>query len=124
MVRLMFVAHEMRWIDISLRNLTGDWLRCVEERFAGVNGHKGPKTSILQSFTELDDPRPFLTKFFKTYPSTTEQLLATEDKAYFLTIAQRPGQNPFLSSLPSMPTSRSGSRRFVFLSRLVFSCHS
>jgi fatty acid synthase subunit alpha len=27
MVRLMFVAHEKRWIDKGLRNLTGDWLR-------------------------------------------------------------------------------------------------
>jgi enoyl reductase-like protein len=25
MIRLMFVAHEERWIDVSLRNLTGDW---------------------------------------------------------------------------------------------------
>jgi fatty acid synthase subunit alpha len=38
MVRLMFVLHEKRWVDSSLRNLTGDWLRRVEERFAGVNG--------------------------------------------------------------------------------------
>jgi len=38
MVRLMFVEKEERWIDLSLRNLTGDWLRRVEERFAGVNG--------------------------------------------------------------------------------------
>ncbi|KAJ3995461.1 hypothetical protein F5050DRAFT_1827606 [Lentinula boryana] len=36
MVRLMYVAHENRWIDISLRNLTGDWMRRIEERFAGV----------------------------------------------------------------------------------------
>ena len=35
MVRLMFVSHEKRWVDNSLRNLTGDWLRHVEERFAG-----------------------------------------------------------------------------------------
>ena len=27
MVRLMFVSHEKRWVNISLRNLTGDWLR-------------------------------------------------------------------------------------------------
>lgn len=33
MVRLMFVGHEKRWIDTSLRNLTGDWLKSVEERF-------------------------------------------------------------------------------------------
>jgi len=36
-VRLMFVAHQKRWIDISLCNLTDNWLRHVEERFAGVN---------------------------------------------------------------------------------------
>ena len=38
LVRLMYVKHQSRWIDISLRNLLGDWLRRVEERFAGVNG--------------------------------------------------------------------------------------
>jgi fatty acid synthase subunit alpha len=37
LVHLMYVAHEDRWLDLSLRNLTGDWLRRVEERFAGVN---------------------------------------------------------------------------------------
>jgi fatty acid synthase subunit beta len=93
MVRLMFVAHEKRWIDQSLRNLTGDWLRRVEERFAGVNG-TGNKPSLLQSYTSLDDPAPFVESFFKTYPLATEQLLAAEDAAYFLAIAQRPGQKP------------------------------
>ena len=62
----MFVSHEKRWVDISLRNLTGDWLRRVEERFAGVNG------------------------VFETYPLAAEQLLAAEDTAYFLAISQRP----------------------------------
>ena len=31
MVRLMFISHEKRWVDNSLRNLTGNWLRHVEE---------------------------------------------------------------------------------------------
>ncbi|KAJ3517947.1 hypothetical protein NLJ89_g178 [Agrocybe chaxingu] len=93
MVRLMFVAHQRRWVDISLRNLTGDWLRRVEERFAGVNGD-GKKPSLLQSFTSLDDPLPFVEKFFEKYPLAREQLLAAEDAAYFLAIAQRPGQKP------------------------------
>ena len=92
MVRLMYVSHQERWIDTSLRNLTGDWLRRVEERFAGVNG--GPKASILQSFSSLDKPQEFIEQFFKTYPAATEQLLASEDKAYFLAISQRPGQKP------------------------------
>ncbi|KZP00458.1 fatty acid synthase [Calocera viscosa TUFC12733] len=93
MVKLMFVAHQKRWVDLSLRNLVGDWLRRVEERFAGVNGH-GPKASVLQSFTSLDHPEAFLTKFFETYPASKEQLVASEDKAYFLAISQRPGQKP------------------------------
>jgi fatty acid synthase subunit alpha, fungi type len=95
MVRLMYVAHEQRWVDISLRNLTGDWLRRVEERFAGINGSKSKlSVSILQSFQELDKPAEYLDKFFEKYPLATEQLLATEDRAYFLAISQRPGQKP------------------------------
>ncbi|KAG2076495.1 hypothetical protein BDR04DRAFT_694370 [Suillus decipiens] len=92
MVRLMYVSHQSRWIDLSLRNLTGDWLRRVEERFAGVNG--GLKPSVLQSFTELDDPSKFVEAFFDKYPASKTQLLAAEDRAYFLTISQRAGQKP------------------------------
>ncbi|KAF8206176.1 fatty acid synthase [Mycena galopus ATCC 62051] len=93
MVRLMFVSHEKRWVDVSLRNLTGDWLRRVEERFAGVNGG-GDKPSLLQSYTLLDDPLPFIESFLKAYPIATRQLLASEDSAFFLAISQRPGQKP------------------------------
>lgn len=89
MIQLMYVAHEGRWIDISLRNFTGDWLRRIEERFAGVE-----RPSLLQSYTSLDDPMKFTETFFKTYEGATEQLLAAEDKAYFLAIALRPTQKP------------------------------
>ncbi|KAG9315241.1 hypothetical protein JVU11DRAFT_4375 [Chiua virens] len=92
MIRLMYVGHQDRWIDPSLRNLTGDWLRRVEERFAGVDG--GLKLSILQSFKELDNPSTFVHTFFIKYPHATRQHLAAEDRAYFLTISQRPGQKP------------------------------
>ncbi|EIW51495.1 uncharacterized protein TRAVEDRAFT_41081 [Trametes versicolor FP-101664 SS1] len=92
------------------RNLTGDWLRHVEECFAGING--GQKPSILQSYTSLDRPQAFIEKFFKTYPAATEQLLASEDKAYFLAILQRPSQKPAPSSPSSMQALRSGSRRY------------
>jgi enoyl reductase-like protein len=93
LVRLMYVAHEDRWLDLSLRNLTGDWLRRVEERFAGVNGG-GPKASELQAYSSLDKPSLFITSFFEKYPLAKEQLLAHEDKSYFLNIAQRSGQKP------------------------------
>ncbi len=93
MVRLMYVAHESCWIDPSLRNLTGDWLRRVEERFSEVNGSVS-KPSIIQSYSSLDEPTSFVKTFFETYPAATSQLLASEDSAFFLAIAQRPGQKP------------------------------
>jgi fatty acid synthase subunit beta len=34
MVRLLYVAHQRRWVDTSLRDLLGDWLRRIEERCA------------------------------------------------------------------------------------------
>ncbi|KAL0065236.1 fatty acid synthase alpha subunit Lsd1 [Marasmius tenuissimus] len=103
MIRLMYVAHQQRWVDISLRNLTGDWLRRVEERFAGVNGG-GLKTSILQSYTSLDDPLPFVETFFQKYPSAADQLLSADDTGYFLAISQRPGQKP----VPFIPVLDAG----------------
>jgi fatty acid synthase subunit alpha, fungi type len=92
-IRLMFVEKEERWIDLSLRNLTGDWLRRVEERFAGMNGG-GAKASALQSFASLDNPHSFVKDFFAKYPASSTQLLASEDKAHFLAISQRRGQKP------------------------------
>jgi len=35
-------------------------------------------------------------EFFQTYPLVTQQLLASEDQAYFLAISQRPEQKPIL----------------------------
>jgi hypothetical protein len=97
MVRSMFVEEEERWIDLSLRNLTGDWLRRVEERFAGVNGG-GAKALVLQSFASLDN---FVKDFFAKCSASSTQLLASEDKAYFLARSQRRGQKPvpFISIL-------------------------
>lgn len=91
LVRLMYVSHEKRWIDPSLRNLVGDWIRRVEERLSNVNAGI-VKISVLQSYSELDDPASFLTKFLVAYPAAVDQILASADVAYFLAIVQRPGQ--------------------------------
>jgi fatty acid synthase subunit alpha len=120
MVRLMFVEKEGRWIDLSLRNLTGDWLRRVEERFAGVNGG-GPKASALQSFTSLDIPHSFIKEFSAKYPASTTQLLASEDKAFFLAISQRHGQKP-VPFIPILDASFEVwfKKVYILLSSLIF----
>jgi fatty acid synthase subunit beta len=95
MVRLLYVAHERRWIDPSLRTLTGDWIRRTEERLSKVNGGGGKKESELQSYSELDnEPEVFLDRFFAKYPTATTQILASEDVKFFINICQRPGQKP------------------------------
>jgi hypothetical protein len=71
MIRLVFVTHEERWIDVWLKNLTGDWLRRVEEHFAGVNGSDG-KPSLLQSFStrNCSAASVCLTSSFPSSPSS------------------------------------------------------
>ncbi|KAI0046589.1 fatty acid synthase [Auriscalpium vulgare] len=102
MVRLLYVSHEERWTDLSWRDLVGDWMRRVEERFAGVNG--SAKISLLQSYVTLNKPHAFVEEFFKAYPLATEQLLAADDKLYFLTISQRQGQKP-VSYIPVLDST-------------------
>ncbi|KAK0559784.1 fatty acid synthase alpha subunit Lsd1 [Tilletia horrida] len=94
MLRLLFDAHQSRWIDPSLQRLMGDWLRRVEERFAGIES-AGRKLSMLQSYSILDkEPAAFLGNFFAEYVDATKILLAAEDVSFFLALCQRPGQKP------------------------------
>ena len=106
LVRLMYVAHEKRWIDPSLRNLTGDWIRRVEERLSNVND-SGTKVSALQSYEELNDPSTFLRKFLSQYPEAENQILASADVSYFLAISQRRGQKVSSNSCFVKALSRS-----------------
>jgi len=93
MVKLMYVKHEKRWIDRTLRDLTGDWVRRTEERVSEVQPGQHA-ISELQSFVELEEPFEFMERFFKKYPAANTQLLAATDARYFLAICQRPGQKP------------------------------
>jgi fatty acid synthase subunit beta len=90
MVDLMFVRHESRWIDASLRRLTGDFIRRVEERFTKATG----QASILQSFAELDEPYVVVDKVANTYPQCADQLISAQDVQHFLMLCQRRGQKP------------------------------
>lgn len=94
LLRLLFVSHQSRWIDISLRNLVGDWLRRCEERFAGINTG-GDKLSLLQNYSVLDkEPKKFIEGFFDEYKDGKSLWLAAEDVSYFIAICGRPGQKP------------------------------
>jgi fatty acid synthase subunit beta len=90
MVDLMFVKHESRWIDKSYEKLTGDFIRRVEERFTAGQG----KPSLLQSYSELDNPYPTVTRIMGAYPEAETQLINAQDVQHFLLLCQRRGQKP------------------------------
>lgn len=97
MVDLMYVKHENRWIDPSHAILTGDFIRRVEERFISIDG----KTSLLQSYSELDKPYEVVNKILNAYPLAKTQLINAQDVQHFLMLCQRRGQKPvpFVPSL-------------------------
>lgn len=97
MVDLMFVKHESRWIDQSLERLTGDFIRRLEERFIPSSG----KPSLVQNYSELDEPYAVVDKVLETYPEANSQLVNAQDVQHFLLLCQRRGQKPvpFVPSL-------------------------
>ncbi|CAN3357636.1 fatty acid synthase subunit beta [Diutina catenulata] len=91
MLELMYIKKHDRWIDFTLRNFVGDFLRRVEERFTTTPG----EVSRLQSFNDLEsNPQQVVDAFFKHYPAAKEQLISEEDADYFLICCIRPGQKP------------------------------
>ena len=90
MVDLMYVKHESRWIDDSLKRLTGDFIRRVEERFTTAPN----QPSLLQNYAEIDSPYPAVDNILAAYPEADDQLINAQDVQHFLLLCQRRGQKP------------------------------
>lgn len=91
LIELMYVKKSSRWIDLSLRNFVGDFLRRVEERFTT----QADSISLLQNFAQLqDNPQVFTDKFFDHFVLAQTQLINEEDCDFFLMCCQRPQQKP------------------------------
>lgn len=90
MVDLLYVRHETRWIDASYKKFTGDFIRRLEERFTKGKG----KPSLLQSYSELDEPFACVDRILAAYPESSQQLINAQDVQHFLLLCQRRGQKP------------------------------
>ncbi|ODQ82934.1 hypothetical protein BABINDRAFT_78539 [Babjeviella inositovora NRRL Y-12698] len=90
LVELMYIRKSARWIDVSLRAFTGDFLRRVEERFATSSG----ALSLLQNFQQLENPDKVLEAIFEAYPLAREQLINEQDCDFFLIACMNPIQKP------------------------------
>lgn len=89
LIALLYVKHESRWIDVTLRNLVGDFLRRVEERFT-----RKEAPSMLQNFAQLDSPFEFTESFLAQFPEAESQLLTSEDVLHVIALCKRPGMKP------------------------------
>jgi fatty acid synthase subunit alpha len=89
LITLLYVKHEERWIDITLRNLVGDFMRRVEERFTKKAG-----PSMLQNYNQLTSPFAFTEEFMAQFPDANSQLLTSEDVLHFIALCKRPIQKP------------------------------
>ncbi|KAI9880706.1 MAG: beta subunit of fatty acid synthetase [Pleopsidium flavum] len=89
MVDLLYVRHQSRWIDDSYKVLLGDFVRRVEERYTSK-----VEPSIVQSYSDLDDPFPLIEKVLGAYPACALQLVNAQDVQHFLLLCQRRGQKP------------------------------
>ncbi|KAL8382560.1 hypothetical protein RB595_006371 [Gaeumannomyces hyphopodioides] len=90
MVELMYVKHESRWIDVTFMRLTGDFIHRVEERFVPSPG----QPSLLQSYSDLQDPFPTVERILAHYPEAETQLINAQDVQHFLQLCMRPIQKP------------------------------
>ncbi|KAJ2630931.1 fatty acid synthase alpha subunit Lsd1 [Coemansia sp. RSA 1290] len=90
LLQVLYISHQSRWIDVTMRNLVGDYLLRLEERFTTSQG-----PAILQSFTQLqDEPYKQVQAIIDAYPDCQTQLLASEDVQFFINLCMRPGQKP------------------------------
>ncbi|KAJ2307883.1 fatty acid synthase alpha subunit Lsd1, partial [Coemansia sp. RSA 2705] len=89
LVEVLYVTHQSRWIDVTMRNLVGDYLLRLEERFITAQG-----PAMLQSFTQIDEPFAAVKAILDAYPECYSQLLASEDVQFFINLCLRPGQKP------------------------------
>jgi fatty acid synthase subunit beta len=90
LVDLLYVKHQSRWIDFTLKKLTGTFIRRVEERFATDSG----KLSVIQNFNDLNNPFPVVAKVLENYPDADKQLMNAQDVQYFLQLCMNPVQKP------------------------------
>ncbi|KAJ2493399.1 fatty acid synthase alpha subunit Lsd1 [Coemansia sp. RSA 2050] len=89
LLEVLYIRHQSRWIDITMRNLVGDYLLRLEGRFA-----TSKRAALLQSFNQINDPFAPVKSILDAYPECYTQLLTTEDVQFFINLCMRPGQKP------------------------------
>ncbi|GME75010.1 unnamed protein product [Ambrosiozyma monospora] len=88
-VELMYISKSGKWVDLSWRNFLATFLRRVEERFTTKT-----TTSVIQRFSQVDEPASAISAVFKAYPDAKTQLINAEDIDFFIASCLNPAQKP------------------------------
>ncbi|PVU88844.1 hypothetical protein BB561_005677 [Smittium simulii] len=89
LIELMYIKPKNKWIDVTLRNMLGDFLRRIDERFS-----KNEHGMLLQSYDQIENPYAVSKRILDTYPESYEQVIIIEDKDYFLELCAMPERKP------------------------------
>ena len=89
MIDLLYIKHELRWIDTSYKVLVGDFIRRVEERYMSQS-----KPSMVQNYSDMHSPYLLIERVLSLYPECGRQLVNTQDVEHFLLLCQSRGQKP------------------------------
>ncbi|KAK8093874.1 fatty acid synthase subunit beta [Apiospora hydei] len=84
-VKLMFVSHQKRWVDVSYRALFSDFVTRSLER-------EGSPVICDQAL--LDEPEVLVSELARVCPGVAEQLLHPEDVRFFVQSCKRRDRKP------------------------------
>ncbi|OGM42218.1 putative fatty acid synthase subunit beta [Aspergillus bombycis] len=85
LIRLVYVGHQHRWIDVSYRQLVLDFAYRALERVSDVDA-----TDKL----DLSRPEQFVEQMQQLCPAATTRRLHPDDVRFFLTICKKRGRKP------------------------------
>ena len=95
-VKLMYISSEKRWIHRSYATFVYDFLERVEERLAETTNAIGTDiASVLPDEEKFSQsPHDLMEDVLSAYPASEEQIINTNDVAFFLLLCRRRGQKP------------------------------
>lgn len=90
LVQLMYVGHEMRWIDESYKTLVLDFIVRAEARIVRDTAY----ASSINSVHDLNEPYFSVQALLRALPELEHRLLSFQDVQYFISLCRKKGQKP------------------------------
>ncbi|OLY81869.1 Fatty acid synthase subunit beta [Smittium mucronatum] len=89
LIQLFYLNKIHKWVDPTYKEILGDFLTRIEERFSDKSHEP-----ILKSLSQLENPFEISEKILLRYSKSFDQVLIVEDVHHFLQICSKAGRKP------------------------------